>query len=73
MLGLLTLHIDMFNGSLNYDVFHVEPLFEFLERVVSREKPDPFSHTVLLLLVVLVLFGGDHFGEDKVAVVFEED
>jgi hypothetical protein len=62
----------MFNGSLNLDVFHVEPLFEFLERVVSREKPDPFGHAVLLLFVVLVLFDGDHFGEDKVAVVFEE-
>jgi hypothetical protein len=24
------------------------------------------------LFVVLVLFGGDHFGEDEVAVVFEE-
>jgi hypothetical protein len=62
----------VFNGALNLDVFHVEPLFEFLERVVSSEKPDPFSHAVLLLFVVLVLFGSDHFGEDKVAVVFEE-
>ncbi len=62
----------MFYGALNLDVFHVEPLFEFLERVVSSEKPDPFSHTILLLFVVLVLFGGDHFGEDEVAVVFEE-